>query len=92
MGGIISTILKKPVQQSVVLRGAKVPVTVPFGYTWETILAFEPFQHWMKQMDAADAFTVNSIDLQGVDMFGKRVGFVKLNGMILNLYCYVQLM
>jgi len=55
-----------------------IPVTAEAGINVAVVTATNQFQNWLASIDDTK-FTVNSIHLQSVDMFGPtKVGFIKL--------------
>jgi hypothetical protein len=71
----------------VTINGATVPVTGPSpltkpdGSTVDVValaIASAPFQQWLAAVEAkGPSMSVKAITVQGVDMFGPRVGFCK---------------
>jgi hypothetical protein len=62
---------------TITIHGSPVPIIAPppLDASLHLVLAFRPFQQWASTLDAR--FSVSSITLQSVDMFGPRVGFLK---------------
>lgn len=74
-----------------------IPVTLPNGLSRDRLDAFKPFTNWMKQMDTsfslqsnpshpfhADPYTLRSVTVQAYDMFGPRIGFLKITALVAN--------
>lgn len=61
---------------TIAIHGTPVPITAPVGLDPTLALGFRPFQQWAASLDPR--FSVSAIALQSVDMFGPRVGFLKL--------------
>ena len=61
---------------SIRIHGTPVPITALPGIDPAIALTFPPFLDWAAGLDPR--FAVASITLQSVDMFGPRVGFLKL--------------
>lgn len=59
-------------------RGEEVPFT---GLTTD-ISSFKPFQAWLAKFPAE--WTLHSLELQSVDFFGPRIGFIKFKADITN--------
>ncbi|KAK0632185.1 hypothetical protein B0T14DRAFT_418716 [Immersiella caudata] len=71
---------------------AKIPVTLPEGLSQEQVLSFHPFQTWLSTLQNSLAlqsqnpshpfhkspYTLRSVTIQSYDLFGKRIGFLKL--------------
>ncbi|KAK3996394.1 NUDIX family hydrolase [Cladorrhinum sp. PSN332] len=76
----------------------KFPITLPEGLTQETVLNFHPFTTWLKTLTHSlslqttnpshpfhtDPYAINSITIQSHDLFGTRLGFLKLQSRITN--------
>jgi len=60
---------------SILIHGTPVPILGAPGVDPSLALAFKPFTAWASSLDPR--FSVASIALQSVDMFGPRVGFLK---------------
>lgn len=71
--------MSKEPSLSVFFRGKPVQVTFPSlsREIAKKTLESEPFCKWLQQC-CATGLEIESIELQSVDMFGPRVGFVKL--------------
>jgi ADP-sugar diphosphatase len=54
-----------------------IPVTAEPGISIDAAISSAPFKNWLASMDR-ERFDVRSIHIQSVDMFGPRVGFIKL--------------
>lgn len=52
-------------------------LTAEAGIAIETVIASAQFKNWLASMDR-ERFTVKSVHIQSVDMFGPKVGFIKL--------------
>ncbi|KAF2704890.1 hypothetical protein K504DRAFT_506366 [Pleomassaria siparia CBS 279.74] len=82
------------------LEGFRNPVVVTLttNVTKDQLLGFRPFKVWKDTLQSnlalqyieqahafgTDPFTIRSIEVQSVDWFGKRIGFVKLKAVISN--------
>ncbi|KAK4227518.1 NUDIX family hydrolase [Podospora fimiseda] len=76
----------------------KFPITLPEGLTQETVLNFNPFATWLSTLTHSlslqsinpshpfhsDPYTLRSITIQSYDLFGPRLGFLKLQSQITN--------
>jgi ADP-sugar diphosphatase len=56
---------------------SRIPVTGETGINTAAVVASRQFTDWLDLMDA-DKFLVNSVHIQSVDMFGSKIGFIKL--------------
>jgi ADP-sugar diphosphatase len=67
------------------------PVTLPENLTEEKVMAFKPFARWLSTLQKslssqthpkhpfqASPYKLRSIQIQSVDLFGERIGFIKL--------------
>jgi len=61
---------------TVVIRGSNVPVTGPPGLDLAFCVQATPFVNWVSTLDSG--LEVSEIKIHGVDYFGKRIGFLKL--------------
>lgn len=74
-----------------------VPIALPEGLSRERLDAFKPFTSWMKQLNTsfalqsnpshafhADPYVLRSVTVQAYDMFGPRVGFLKVTAQVSN--------
>ncbi|KAF1981291.1 NUDIX family hydrolase-like protein [Aulographum hederae CBS 113979] len=75
-----------------------VPVSLPDNLTQEQLLGFKAFKTWLQTLQTSlalqktnkthpfrdDPFVLRSINVQAVDWFGKRIGFVKFVAEISN--------
>lgn len=64
----------------IIINGTEVPVTAQNNdpsIDISKVLVAKPFTEWVERMDPE--LVVKSIVIQGVDMFGPRVGFIKFN-------------
>ena len=79
--------MKEEQQLSVSFRGTSIPVTFPSLSQDVALKAIqsEPFTTWLEQCSVSQhhgkQLVLESIELQSVDMFGPRVGFVKLKSL-----------
>lgn len=74
----MATAVPTPPVTTVNIHGSAVPVTAQLGITAahvEKVIACAPFLDWIRDMDPE--LVVANIEIQSVDMFGDRVGFVK---------------
>ncbi|KAK4168772.1 NUDIX family hydrolase [Cladorrhinum sp. PSN259] len=76
----------------------KLPITLPEGLTQETVLNFRAFDTWLSTLTRSlslqssnpshpfhsDPYTLQSVNIQSYDLFGKRLGFLKLQSHITN--------
>lgn len=69
-------------RRQVPLGGRRVPVIGEANISLALLdraLAFVPFKAWLSKLERnSDSFSLHRIYIQSVDMFGNRVGFVKL--------------
>lgn len=63
-------------EHSTMVNGIK--ITAPTSINLEKAVASKPFTDWMGKMVANPELQLKSVNLQSVDMFGSRVGFLKL--------------
>jgi ADP-sugar diphosphatase len=70
------------VQAEVSINGVAVPVTAEPSIDVKVALASVPFTRWASTL--CPEFSVKQIHLQSVDMFGPRVGFLKLRAFIVD--------
>ena len=61
---------------TVVIRGSNVPVSGPPDLDLAFCVQATPFVNWVSTLDPG--LDVSEIKIQGVDYFGKRIGFLKL--------------
>ncbi|KAK0656267.1 hypothetical protein B0T16DRAFT_315469 [Cercophora newfieldiana] len=75
-----------------------VPVTLPQGLSQELVLKFHPFQSWITTLQNSlalqtenkshpfheDPYVLRSVTVQAYDLFGKRIGFLKLTSDVSN--------
>ena len=64
---------------SILLKGKQVPVVCKYALMeshLSKILSFRPFINWQKQIQALK-ISVEQVEIQDVDYFGTRVGFLK---------------
>lgn len=54
-----------------------VPITAVPGIDKQLVINAKVFKQWMYAIDADPALSVKDIELQSVDMFGPKVGFIK---------------
>jgi ADP-sugar diphosphatase len=78
--------------------GDSVEVTLPRNIAKEQLLLFAPFKNWISALREnlglqytdrnhvyhEDPYELSSIDVQSVDWFGRRIGFVKISAKIRN--------
>lgn len=75
----------------------RIDITLPADLTHKQLLSFKPFNQWWRslaqslqqQSDASHPFNASpyylrSIDVQSVDYFGRRIGFIKLKASVTN--------
>jgi hypothetical protein len=68
-----------PMHRFITVQGRDVPIFYD-GVKDEHVdkaLDYGPFQDWVACMDSESEFLLSKIEVQGVDMFGPRVGFLK---------------
>jgi len=70
---------KQQKKRTIELGGTKVPIEVDAGKVIDLDKALDsvPFKAWQESMAQNKAFSTKKITIQGVDMFGPRVGFIK---------------
>ncbi|KAK4449201.1 putative nudix domain-protein [Podospora aff. communis PSN243] len=75
---------------------ANIPVTLPDGLSQEQVLSFHPFQTWLTTLQNSLAvqsqnpshpfhkfpYSLRSVTIQSYDLFGKRIGFLKLTSTV----------
>jgi len=76
---------------AVTIQGRQIPVTWSAAVTPEmvarVITEFKPFQEWVDNINRQsnnDYLTVNTINIQFVDLFGPRIGFIKFQAIAVN--------
>ncbi|KAI8674296.1 Nudix hydrolase domain-containing protein [Fusarium keratoplasticum] len=82
---------------STTVRSHNIPLTLPEGLSQEQLNSFRPFNNWIDtltnslrlQSDAShpfhkDPYALRSITIQSYDLFGPRVGFIKLTATVSN--------
>ncbi|KAI0802495.1 hypothetical protein GGR55DRAFT_683283 [Xylaria sp. FL0064] len=84
---------------TITLKSPAISVSLPEGFSEEQLLAFSPFNSWLKTLTNSlslqhsnpkhpfhkDPYALRSITVQSYDLFGgKRVGFLKLQAEVTN--------
>ncbi|RSL57524.1 hypothetical protein CEP51_014229 [Fusarium floridanum] len=82
---------------STTVKSHNIPLTLPEGLSQEQLNSFRPFNNWIDtltnslrlQSDAShpfhkDPYALRSITIQSYDLFGPRLGFVKLTATVSN--------
>eukprot|EP00995_Heteronema_vittatum_P002322 NODE_1335_length_994_cov_366.087831_g927_i0.p1 GENE.NODE_1335_length_994_cov_366.087831_g927_i0~~NODE_1335_length_994_cov_366.087831_g927_i0.p1 ORF type:complete len:264 (-),score=46.23 NODE_1335_length_994_cov_366.087831_g927_i0:89-880(-) len=74
-------------ERTVTLQGKQVPFTIAATYKWSDdtlikVVNCKMFMDWVAKTDAQDQFAVKALELQHVDFFGPRVGFLKFKVMM----------
>ncbi|TEA19206.1 Nudix hydrolase 14 [Colletotrichum sidae] len=83
---------------TITLKDGGVQVSLPTGLTQDQLLSFRPFNNWVKGLTSslalqahnanhpfhADPYHLRRIAVQSFDMFGPRVGFVKVKAEVSN--------
>ncbi|KAJ4157766.1 hypothetical protein NW754_009416 [Fusarium falciforme] len=82
---------------STTVKSHNIPLTLPEGLSQEQLNSFRPFNNWIDtltnslrlQSDAShpfhkDPYALRSITIQSYDLFGPRVGFIKLTATVSN--------
>jgi ADP-sugar diphosphatase len=64
------------------LDGTRVPVSCSAGlegkYDLTAVTQATSFRQWLQRMASDGRFDLQDVEIQGVDMFGSRIGFIKL--------------
>eukprot|EP00768_Dysnectes_brevis_P004802 gnl/Dysnectes_brevis/3481_a4414_1306.p1 GENE.gnl/Dysnectes_brevis/3481_a4414_1306~~gnl/Dysnectes_brevis/3481_a4414_1306.p1 ORF type:complete len:253 (+),score=87.64 gnl/Dysnectes_brevis/3481_a4414_1306:50-808(+) len=68
-------ILNQMPESFVTIHGAEVPITLPEGVSVDILKTYVPFQDWISELD--HEIVIDAITVQGIDMFGPRIGFLK---------------
>lgn len=71
----------KILMDKLIVNGKEVKITSEPSLDLSLIKTFEPFQNWIKNLD--ENLVLNSIHFQSMDMFGKRLGFLKFKSDII---------
>ncbi|KAI1260359.1 hypothetical protein F5Y18DRAFT_432310 [Xylariaceae sp. FL1019] len=83
---------------TITLKSPDVSVTIPEGFSEAQLRSFQPFNNWLNQLTHSlslqstnpshpfhtDPYKLHSISIQSFDLFGSRVGFLKLQAQISN--------
>ncbi|KAI0153014.1 hypothetical protein GGR57DRAFT_468549 [Xylariaceae sp. FL1272] len=87
-----------PAMTTITLKSPAVSVSLPEGFSESQLLSFQPFNNWLNQLTHSlslqqtnpshpfhkDPYKLHSITIQSYDLFGPRVGFLKLQARISN--------
>jgi hypothetical protein len=68
------------VEMNGIVRGSRVQVPVTtelIGVNLQLVLDAQVFKDWVEAVDKDDILFINGVEVQSIDMFGPRVGFIK---------------
>ncbi|KAI1154393.1 hypothetical protein F4825DRAFT_460462 [Nemania diffusa] len=83
---------------TITLKSPEISVSLPEGFSEAQLLSFSPFNSWLKTLTNSlslqhsnakhpfhgDPYALRSITVQSYDLFGQRVGFLKLQARVTN--------
>lgn len=80
--GIVALLARRRPKRKVSFKGKEIPVIADASvsdFLLEKAVSCVPFRSWLGKLEThSDCFTLHKVLIQSVDMFGPRVGFVKL--------------